>query len=254
MYNEDCLEWMRRQENGCVDLIVTSPPYNTSRGGRLETYEGRYESYNDDMSNEDYIEWTLRLFEGFDKVLSKDGCVCYNLSYSAENTELMFLTVSEIIKRSNFTIADEIVWKKKAALPNNKSSNKLTRICEFVFVFCRKGEFNTFRCNKKVSSVRDTGQPDYENIFNFFEAPNNDGSCDIHKATFSTLFVRKLLNIYAVDEGRCIVYDPFMGTGTTAVGCIEDKFDWVGTEISERYCEYAGKRIEVAKRESLTLW
>lgn len=202
IYNEDCLDWMNRAEEGSVDLVLTSPPYNTARGGSLANHDGRYESYDDNMSNEDYIAWTIQLFEGFDKVLSKNGCVLYNLSYGAENTELMYLTIADLIRNTCFTIADTLIWKKKSALPNNTSTNKLTRICEFVFVLCRKNELGTFRCNKALTKVSGTGQNYYENIFNFFEAPNNDGSCDIHKATFSTLFVRKLLNIYALGGGQ----------------------------------------------------
>lgn len=60
--------------------------------------------------------------------------------------------------------------KKKSALPNNVSHNKLTRICEFVFVFCRKNEYKTFVANKQVKSQSKTGQKYYENIFNFIEA------------------------------------------------------------------------------------
>ena len=195
------------------------------------------------MTDEEYIDWSVNLFKGFDKLVRRNGCVLYNLSYSAENASLMYLVVAEIIKQTNFCLADTIIWKKKSALPNNTSPNKLTRICEFVFVFCRKDEFATFDCNKEaVNKTSNNGQVIYENIFNFLEAPNNDGSCPIHKATYSTTLCRKLLRIYA-KEGA-LVYDPFMGTGTTAVACFMEKMNWVGTEISPRYCEYANNRIK----------
>ena len=95
--------------------------------------------------------------------------------------------------------------------------------------------------NKEISSVRKTGQIAYKNYFNFIEAKNNDGSNDIHKATFSSELVRKLLRLYAKPDSVC--YDPFMGTGTTACGCIVEKINYVGSEISARYVEYAEKRI-----------
>jgi len=40
-----------------------------------------------------------------------------------------------------------------------------------------------------------------------------------------------------------LVYDPFMGTGTTAVACVIDGHDYIGSEISDKQCEYAQKRI-----------
>lgn len=246
IFNEDCITTMQKMnENGVhVDLLLTSPPYNTSRKGSSLTdacENIRYDDFDDCRTNDEYIDWTISIFNSIESILAKNGCILYNLSYSSENTECMWRVVSEIISRTCFTIADCIVWKKFSATPNSCSSNKLTRICEFVFVICRKSEFNTFNCNKKVSSLRKTGQKSYGNIFNFIEAPNNDGSCDIHKATFSTKLVRKLLDIYA-KEGS-LVYDPFMGTGTTALGCIKNKLDYVGSEISNRYVEIANKRI-----------
>ena len=118
----------------------------------------------------------------------------------------------------------------------------MTRIVEFVYVFCRKDELNTFNCNKKVLSKRETGQLIYENVFNFISEPNNDSSVDLNKATFSTTFVRKLLNMYAKDKS--IVYDPFMGTGTTAKACVIDKHLFIGSEISQQQVDYANKRLQ----------
>ncbi len=235
-----------------IDIILTSPPYNTSRVGASDKYASRYDKFEDFKSDEDYIDWTIKIFNGYDKVLKKNGCVLYNLSYSSENTTLIWILIAEIIRRTNFTTADCIVWKKKSAIPNNRSQNKLTRICEWVFVFCRKEEFDSFYCNKKVvSTIERTGQHNFENLFNFIEADNNDGSNELNKATFSTKFARKLLKMYA-DEGF-LVYDSFMGTGTTAEAAVIEKMFYVGTEISEAQCADAEKRLKI-RASKLTLF
>lgn len=252
IYNEDCIESMKRLHD--INIVLTSPPYNTSRKGAtdLSTHQCRYETYEDALTDEEYIDWTCKLFDGFNAILSKDGSVLYNLSYSSENTWLLWNLVAEIQKRTNFIVADCIIWKKKSALPNNTSPNKLTRICEFVFVLCRKNEFETFKCYKEVTSQREkTGQTMYSNVFNFLEAPNNDESCPIHKATYSTLLCRKLLKLYSQEED--VVYDPFMGTGTTAIACIREKRNYIGSELSERYCQWAENRIKI-ETSQLTLF
>lgn len=243
IFCEDCLVTMQKL-NG-VDCVLTSPPYNTSRKGAtdLSTHQCRYENYNDSMTDEEYIDWSVMLFNGFDNILKENGCVLYNVSYSSENTWMLWNMISDIQRKTNFTVADCIVWKKQSALPNNVSQNKLTRICEFIFVFCRKNEFATFNCYKGITSERKTGQTMYKNVFNFIEAPNNDGSCPIHKATYSTELCGKLLLLYT-KEGD-VVYDPFMGTGTTAIACHRCKRNWIGSEISANYCDYANKRIAV---------
>lgn len=154
-------------------------------------------------------------------------------------------------------IADTIIWKKSSALPNNTSSNKLTRIVEYVFVICRKNEFDTFQANKAIKSVSSRGQKYYENIFNFIEAPNNDGPCKLNKATYSSDLVLSLLNIYA--RSNDVVYDPFMGTGTTVIGCLKyndrnNDIECIGSELSEGQIEFAENRIgefKAKKEETL---
>jgi DNA modification methylase len=111
-----------------------------------------------------------------------------------------------------------------------------------VFVFCRKTEFKTFFCNKKVTSLRKTGQRAYENISNFIEARNNDGTCPYNKATYSSELCEKLLNIYAKEND--VVYDPYMGTGTTAIGAIRCNCTFIGSEIDDKQVEYANNRIK----------
>ena len=236
-----------------IDLILTSPFYNSTDGNRgilskqnSKNYAScRYDEFNDNMSDEEYIEYTLRLFKGFDKLLKENGCVLYNLSYGTNNPNLMFRVINEIICKSDFSIADCIVWKKKSALPNNVSSNRLTRITEFVFVFARKNEINTFFMNKKIVSYSNTGQKYYENVFNFIIADNNDETCPFNKATYSTDLCIKLLKLYAPENA--IVYDPFMGSGTTGLACKKLKLNYIGSEISKKQVEWAENRISFGK-------
>lgn len=247
IYNEDCFETMGKlnDNNLKVDLIITSPPYNTGRTSQtqrsIDNRENRYDIHLDNMGGQEYLDWTVKLFNNYDSILRENGVVLYNMSYGNENPDIMWLTISEIISNTEFMVADTIVWKKNSALPNNVSHNKLTRIVEFVFVICRKSEYKTFIGNKKVKSVSNTGQKYYENTFNFIEARNNDGSCKLNKATFSSDLVKQLLSIYA-KEGMT-VYDSFMGTGTTAVACVQSKMNFYGSELSKAQCEFANNRL-----------
>ena len=224
-----------------VNCVLTSPPYNVSRKAG-DKYGTRYDKYVDVLSDEDYIDWTLSIFDNFDKILEKDGVILYNMSYGSEKPWLMNMVIGDIIRRSNFTLVDTIIWKKKSAIPNNRSKNKLTRICEFVFVFCRKDEFKTFQCNKKVVSVIErTGQANYENIFNFVEAKNNDGSNDLNKATYSSELCEKLLSLYCKTTDT--ILDPFNGTGTTGVACKTLGMNYIGIELSELQFDYSVQRL-----------
>lgn len=256
--NEDCIKTMEKiiSDGKKVDIVLTSPPYNTARHVKtqkaIDTHNNRYIDYNDNMSNEEYCKWTVQLFEHFDKILSKNGVILYNLSYGSENPNAMWLAIAAILHNTNFMIADTIIWKKRSALPNNVSHNKLTRVVEFVFVICRKTEFKTFNANKKITSQNSQGQNYYENIYNFIEAPNNDGSCNLNKATYSSELCEKLLYIYA--KPNSVVYDPFMGTGTTGIACEKfnkaDEMICIGSEISKAQVEYAQERLNKFRNEN----
>jgi site-specific DNA-methyltransferase (adenine-specific) len=245
--NADCFDVMgsMKRKGFKVDMVLTSPPYNTGRTVKtqrgIDNYENRYDIHLDNMTDEEYLGWTKKLFDNYDEILNENGVILYNVSYGSESPDLMWRTVNEIIVNTNFMIADNIIWKKKSALPNNVSPNKLTRITEYVFVICRKDEYKTFNTNKKVKSKSKTGQSYYENIFNFIEAKNNDGSCKLNKATFSSDLVLQLLDIYANKD--TVVYDSFMGTGTTAIGCIEFGARCIGSELSEGQYEYSINRV-----------
>lgn len=242
-----------------VDIILTSPPYATSRSKvqtqkALDTYNRRYDICLDNMSSEEYRLWTIDLFNNFNDILVNNGVILYNVSYGSENPSALWLSLLSIIEKTDFMIADTIIWKKKSALPNNVG-NKLTRITEFIFVICRKDEYKTFNINKKVKSIRqDTGQKYYENMFNFIEAPNNDGSCKLNKATFSSDLCCKLLEMYAKKDNT--IYDPFMGTGTTAIAC--EKYDYgkntitcYGSELSTQQVEYSNQRLNIFRFENM---
>lgn len=244
--NEDCLITMNNLEPSSVDLVITSPPYNFSKkrkGGPSD--KGKYDTYKDNIPEEDYIDWTIKIFNGYDKIVNENRVVLYNFSYSIENPSLPYKLAAKIIENTNWEIVDTILWKKNTSMPHPASYNRLNRIYEFVWVFARKSEVKTFKMFKDVVKVSKSGQKYYDVIDNYLEAKNNDGSNELNKATFSTDLVTKLIDMYGT-EGD-VIYDSFMGVGTTALGAIEKKCNFLGSEISEKQCELALKRIKYKK-------
>jgi DNA modification methylase len=113
-------------------------------------------------------------------------------------------------------------------------------------VFCRKSEYDTYNCNKEVSQTSKSGQVFYRNYFNFIEAKNNDGACNLNKATYSTDLCLQLLGLYISNNGDKTIYDPFMGTGTTAVACVQLGFNCIGSELSTDQVQYSLNRMGIA--------
>lgn len=259
LYNEDCLKTINRLEDNSIDLILTSPPYNSSRKVKtqleIKTHKSKYEEYSDNLPNEEYRKFITKVLNNLNRVLVKNGVILLNLSY-ASSVEVdsrcsdLIKLLYEIVDKTPYDIADIITWKKKSALPNNRSSNKLTRICEYIFVLCRKDEYMTFKTNKKLTSyIKEKNLAYYENIYNFVEAKNNDGNCPYNKATYSCELCEKLLTIYA--QPNSTIYDPFIGTGTTAVACKKMNLNCLGSEISSNQIEFAKKRLNEAEETTI---
>ena len=208
IYNEDCQETMKNNiDEHSIDVILTSPPYNTARTNcdfvndtQKGRYTVRYLDYNDMRPQKEYHEWTIDIFNQFDKVLKENGVVLYNISYGKHTHESFWHLISEIQLKTNFTVAQVVSLSKR------------------------------------------TNQKNYENIYNYIEAKNNDGACPIHKAIYSTELCEKLLKIYA-KKGDTI-YDPFIGIGTTAFAARKLGMNYIGSEIYKEYCDLAEEKLK----------
>jgi DNA modification methylase len=100
IYNEDCFQTMKQMPK-IIDVVLTSPPYNTARTGTnqraFDNYENRYDIHLDNKTDDEYLDWSVQLFNLYDKVLKVNGCVLYNISYSSENTDLIWKFVAKPI-------------------------------------------------------------------------------------------------------------------------------------------------------------
>ena len=238
IYNEDCFLTIQRIKDSEIrpHIVLTSPPYNQ----KCHHIAGKkmYDTFNEsDVS--DYIQFTVDLFNALDGILSQDGVILYNLSYN-QTYETFYKVLYNIIDQTPFTIPDKITWKKPFCIPVNTSPNKLSRLTEDVFVIARKTEVQTYKTSKKF--LYKEQQNKFTCLFNYIEAKNNDGSTDLNKATFSTELVLGLLEMFGFSKD-IVVYDPFMGTGTTANGCVEFGCSYIGSEISPEQCQYAESRV-----------
>lgn len=243
IYNEDCFDTFKKLNDKTIDLIITSPPYNFTprKGGPADT--GKYDVYRDWKDENEYVSWTIDVFKEYSRILKENRVIIYNFSYSIENPSLPYKLASEIVSNTDLEIVDTIIWKKKSAMPHPASYNRLNRRWEFFWVFARKSEAKTFKMFKDVTRISEkTGQKYYQVVENILEAKNNDGPCKLNRATFSSDIIEKLIDLYGT-EGD-LIFDNFMGTGTTAIAAKRKKCHFIGSEISSEQCEYAKKRIE----------
>ena len=95
------------------------------------------------------------------------------------------------------------------------------------------------------------GNFDRGTLSNIFRISKSDAGVEKHKATFPLKLPQTIIKYFS-NEGQ-IIYDPFMGLGTTAIAAIDLKRNWIGSEISSEYVQIAEKRI-MNKQSQTTLW
>lgn len=252
-YNGDTIEVMDNliDFGEKVDYVMTSPPYNM-RGHAHENYNNAT-SFNDDMSNEEYKEWILSLFERYYLLLNEGGIVLFNLNYMSSRKNEAFNTfeiIVEIAKKTGFSLIDQICWKKQTAQP--LTEGRLSRIWENVWVFIKRDDWELFRERFKKHLA---------GKYNYIVAPNNDGTNDVNKACFSSSLVEQLLVLYDAQENH-VVLDNFMGTHTTAIACEKLSLKWIGIELDketfiygcDRVHNYIGEYEKVDKYKTQTLF
>lgn len=242
IFNENNLETMKRIDDGTIDGIITSPPYNITTKRKDVYYDNGYSDI-DDLTEDEYIDVRLNEFKEFSRILKDKGVICYNISYHNENPILPTLLISELHKKTDLTIADIIIWKKNSSIPFQTSPTKLSRICELVYVIVKKTHLHDFETNKTISKVNEkTGQKFYKNYINFIEAKNNDRIKSKLKAAFSEELVGKLADIYFKENS--LIYDPFSGIGTTARWCQKNNRQFIASELDRELFEISQELLK----------
>lgn len=239
IYNEDCLETLKRFEDESIDLIVTSPPYNkgayasaTTPHVKGETWgkmKGRriaYDIYEDCMPPEEYEEWQKTLIRECLRVLKPTGSFFYNhkdILYNGSIVPPKWVY--------EFPIHQQIVWDR--ANTPAIDTHYFFPITEYIYWFVKDAKKMIFDRDKSGFKT---------NIFKV----NATLERNSHPAPFPMKLINSL--IASCTKPDAVIYDPFMGSGTTALSTINvgEGRSYIGSEISPAYCEMAEKRIKEA--------
>ena len=243
IYCMDCLEGLKQMEDECVDLTVTSPPYDN-----LRTYNG----YNFDFEN---------IAKELYRVTKKGGVVVWivnDKTYKGSETGTS-LKQALFFKEVGFNLHDTMIWVKDGggAIGSNLC---YTQNFEYMFVFS-KGKIKTVNLIRDkvnlsygvdksgVGRRKVTGEHKIEKRKEAkqFSKRNNWWYIPPQKGVgHPAVFPEKLAHDHIIswsNEGD-VVLDTFMGSGTTAKMCKLTNRNYIGFEISEEYCQIAEERLD----------
>lgn len=231
IHNESCLDTMSRMDNDFVDMVLTSPPYDN-----LRSYEG-YEFDFEAIAKELY-----RVTKNILVWVVGDATVNGSETGSSFRQALFF-------KELGFKLHDTMIYEKNSpAYPASKNGNRYTQIFEFMFVFAKNevpkqlivDKPNKWAGHKDFSGKLKNPVPDFSPRNNIWKYTTSFNGVK-HPAPFPEQLAKD--HIISWSKPGDIIYDPFMGSGTTAKAAIELDRLFIGSEVSANYCEIANERI-----------
>ena len=213
--NDNCLNMFTRMEDDSVDYVFTSPPYNRRRNDK-------YDFYNDD-DVVDYYEFMSEVIEQSMRV-SKEH-VFFNIQKNYYNKQDVFKLIGKYADK----LVDIIVWNKTNPMP--ASGTNITNAYEFVLALHKNAlplkANSTYTKNVITTSVYSSNP--YKKH---------------HRAVMSPEFAKQFFESFIrADDDDVVVFDPFMGVGTTAVVAKEYGVNYLGAELSKEYVEIAKDRL-----------
>jgi site-specific DNA-methyltransferase (adenine-specific) len=253
-YNESNLVTMAKMPDNFIDLTVTSPPYDN-----LRDYKG-YSFPFEEIAKELY------------RVTKEGGIIVWIVGDAVIDGGESGTSFKQAIyfQSLGFLIHDTMIYEKNgAAYPASDKSSRYSQVFEYMFVFS-KGKAKTTNLIKDrknrwagatnfgtPSTRKQNGETGKSEAFvvaefgyrnNIWKYNNGAGYSTKDEIAFEhpAIFPEMLAfdHIRSWSNENDIVYDCFMGSGTTAKAAISANRKWIGSEISEEYCKIIEKRLQ----------
>lgn len=236
IYHEDCLTTLKKMKDDSVDLVITSPPYNMNLRIRKGEYCSRqivkeistkYTEFDDNLPIEEYNKLHTEVLR---ELIRVSELIFYNIQIVTGSKRSIFKMIGEF---SDY-LKDIIVWDKGNAQPSIQEQ-VLNRRTELILVFDKDYPISR-QYRKRGTFKRGTLNDVWE-----IKRERSTGG-ENHGAVFPQELVARILDNFS--EKGDVIYDPFMGTGTTAVVAKRLNRKFLGSEISKKYIEIAKERLK----------
>jgi site-specific DNA-methyltransferase (adenine-specific) len=224
-------------QQGSVDLVVTSPPYNV---------DIQYNSHKDDITYNEYLEFSNKWMSRCYEWLKDEGRFCLNipLDKNKGGQQSVGADLTYLAKQIGFQYHSTIIWNegnisRRTAWGSWKSASAPYVIApvELIVVFYKKNWKKT-----GGSRVSDVTRDEFMEWTNGMWTFNGESKKRIgHPAPYPIELPRRCIKLFSYVGD--VVLDPFSGSGTTVKAAVEHHRRGIGIEVDKKYCELSRKRI-----------
>lgn len=301
IFNEPCLDTLKRMQDKSIECVITSPPYWQLRDYGYDGQWGLEPTFNE------YLEHLWELMAEIHRVLKDEGTCWVNLGDTyARGTRAKYAHSNQSLRSKHeyliepntkpdyqgldkcllliphrfaigcidrgWILRNDIIWAKPNGMPESVT-DRFTKKHEYIFFFVKQEKYyfdlDSIRDKHKHSNDKrnDGKRHEYKadakthedekvganavsfnplgknpgSVSDFWEVTTK-GSSDSHYASYNTDLIKKPI-LAGCPEGG-IIYDPFMGTGTTAVASLRANRNFIGSEMSTEYIKICEANIK----------
>lgn len=237
IYHGSCIDAMKKMEPKSVDLILTDPPYNLGkfmkeRATNLKRMRSNYFGAAgwDDL---DYKSWTDSMdefFAGASKIIRPGGSMVVFMAI------IKVETIIQLATKHGFYYKTTGIWHKTNPMPRNMNLHFINSTEAWVY----------FTFGARTGTFNNEGKA----IHDFFETsvtPAGERTYGKHPTQKPIALLSDMVKI--LSNTNDVVYDPFMGSGSTGVAAVINGRRFIGSEVNENYCEISQSRLECASNE-----
>ncbi len=256
LFNENCVETMSRIDDCSVDMILTSPPYDDMR-----EYDGNTFTEFETIAKEVY------------RIVKVGGVVVWVISDQTKNGDETGTSFKHALyfKETGFKLFDTMIYLKppRGACGSNKT---YWQSFEYMFVFSKGSPKTINLLMDRENKDERTGDTGTKRMFNGtrkkikrggygrlgrrtnvweYKVGRGHSSKDDIAYEHPAIFPEKLAEDHILSwSNECdLIYDPFMGSGTTAKMSILNGRRFIGSDMSQKYCAIAKKRITMYEKK-----
>lgn len=276
IHEGDCIELMKSFPDECVNTIITSPPYY----GLRDYCDSNEKQIGMEATLESYISNLVNVFSEARRILKNDGTLwvnigdCYNGSgkgvwkkrnnknqketyvppADTKPSKIANLKPKDLVgvpwklafalQEDGWYLRQDIIWEKGNSKPESVK-DRCVGSHEYLFLLSKSRKYYFDQESIKEPSVVD---PSKKRSPRSVWTVNTKITKGIHTATFPPDLIRPCVLAGSPKDG--VVFDPFMGSGTTALVAKEEGRKYLGTELNPEYIQYAEDRVNVVNNKN----
>ncbi len=240
LFNIDCMEYMKGCEDNAFDICITSPPYNmnlrvNSKGDGycsrqiIRELSSKYAGFDNNLPMADYERF---LMDTMTEILRVSGLVFFNIQMITGNKPALFRFMGHFADQ----IKELIIWDKCKSQPAI-GEGVLNSGYELILVLGDKPITRAFQSPKFSRGT----------LENIWRIPSQKSSDKRHSASYPLLLAETIIGNFAPERSK--IFDPFLGTGTTAIAAHYANCDFVGCELDEDYYNAAVQRFDMSTKQ-----